>query len=99
MPIAAPKSSDASMETNDDGTGTSSIVTYMASRLKSLDPTYDADELDAILKVMVINDQKTTFTEEYEQLEKGEKVDKKSDIISLSPFLSSDGAIRMKTRL
>ena len=80
-------------------TSTSSIVTYIASRFKSLSPTYDADELDAILKVMVINDQRITFAEEYDQLERGENIDKKSDITSLSPFLSSDGTIRMRTRL
>ena len=57
-----------------------------------------SSELEAILNVMVINDQKTHFMTEYEQLQRGKDVDPTSTLYDLSPFME-DGVIKMRTRL
>ena len=56
-------------------------------------------ELDVILKLMIINDQRVHFEPEYNDLNDGKDVAKYSDIYSLSPFMDNDGIIRMHTRL
>ena len=56
-------------------------------------------EMDAILDLMIINDQKIHFESEYEELNDGKDVAKNSDIYSLSPFIDHDGIIKMHTRL
>ena len=57
-----------------------------------------SSELDAILDIMIINDQKTHFIDEYTQLQQEEDVGKNSHIYALSPFLE-EGIIKMQTRL
>ena len=74
------------------------IIESIAQKLKpGLD--HDSDELEAILTVMIKNDQKLTFVEEYESFKEGKEVSKSSTISSLSPFMDPSGGIKMKTRL
>ena len=56
-------------------------------------------EMDAILDLMIINDQRIHFEPEYDDLNDGKDVAKNSDIYSLSPFMDNDGIIKMHTRL
>ena len=75
-----------------------SAITPLVGKL-SLGSDYDADELEAVLNAMILNDQKHTFIEEYKALQLGENVQKSSNIATLSPFLDQDGLIKMKSRL
>ena len=75
-----------------------SVITHLVGKL-SLETDYDADELEAVLNAMILNDQKHTFIEEYKALQLGENVKKSSNIATLSPFLDQDGLIKMKSRL
>ena len=56
-------------------------------------------EMDAILNLMIINDQRIHFESEYNELNDGKDVAKNSDIYSLSLFMDEDGSIKMHTRL
>ena len=58
----------------------------------------NAEKIDTVMKLMIINDQKLTFGDDYKRLEEGKDVEKTSELFDLSP-LKEDGIIKMQTRL
>ena len=58
----------------------------------------NTDKIDTVMKLMITNDQKIVFGEDYCKLEEGNDVDKTSELYDLSPFME-DGIIKMQTRL
>ena len=75
-----------------------SAITPLVGKI-TLKTDYDADELEAVLNAMILNDQKLTFVDEYKALQNGEPVNKSSSIATLAPFLDEDGLIKMRSRL
>ena len=55
-------------------------------------------ELDLVLNLMIINDQRIHFEHEYNNLSEGKDVTKNSDIYPLLPLMD-DGIIKMHNRL
>ena len=54
--------------------------------------------MSATLNLMIINEQKAAWPEEYLQLKENKEVNSTSDLAQLSPFLK-DNIIRMRPRL
>ena len=50
------------------------------------------------MKLMIKNDQKLTFGDDYKRSEEGKDVEKTSKLFDLSPFME-DGIIKMQARL
>ena len=63
-----------------------------------METDYDTDELDAVMNAMILNDQQPTFLKEYRALQLGKSLNKSTSIVSLPPFFSKDGRIKMQTR-
>ena len=80
---------------------TSGLLSHIASKISVVPKLMykPFGEMDAILDLMIINDQRIHFESEYEVLNDGKDVAKNSDIYSLSPFMDNDGIIKMHTRL
>ena len=55
-------------------------------------------EMEEVLKLMIINEQKATWPKEYDQLQEENAVDTSSDIYQLNPIMEED-VIKMRTRL
>ena len=58
----------------------------------------NAEKIDTVMKLMIKNDQKLTFGDDYKRLKEGKDVEKTSELFDLSPFME-DGIIKMQTRL
>ena len=58
----------------------------------------DINEMESVMNLMIINDQKLQFSDEYSLLERGKEVGKGSELYNFSPFMEN-GVIKMRTRL
>ena len=57
-----------------------------------------SEKINIVMKLMIENDQKLTFGDDYKKLEEGKDVEKTSELYNLSPFME-DGIVKMQTRL
>ena len=58
----------------------------------------NAEKIDTVMKLMIKNDQKLTFGDDYKRLKEGKDVEKTSELFDLSPFME-DGIIKMQAML
>ena len=54
----------------------------------------NSDKIDTVMKLMITNDQRIVFAEDFYRLEEGYDVDKASELHDLSPFME-DGVVKM----
>ena len=68
-------------------------------RRKGLDPNLTTNDMEGIEALIIRSAQRDAFEEEYSALKGGQRLSKSSHLLSLNPFMDSNGLLRVGGRL